>query len=176
MWTQQNPHLISGENSWMKKPENAGALARAIPKFKANLQKASIANIGLGNVMHRPEVKAKIRASQKKHWENGTGAGSEEARLKRVAGHSTPEYLAGASERVSGSKNPNYGLGGGNNYNSRRVVCIETKAIFLSVKDASAFCGGDVTKAARTGGKAGGYTWRRLDAHASDGRVMKHGR
>lgn len=175
-WAQQNPQLLSGANSWLRRPENAAAIARAMPKFKANLQKAAIANMGDGNVMHRPEVKAKIRASQKQHWENGTGAGSEAARLKRAAGHSTAEYLQGASDRVSGEKNPSFGLTGGKNYNSRQVLCVEKNEIFDSVRDAVGFCGGDVTKAARTGGTAGGYHWRRLSTHSTDGRITKNGK
>lgn len=51
---------------------------------------------------------------------------------------------------------------------------METNVVFESVKDAAIFCGGDVTKAARTGGTAGGYTWRRIGAHAADNRVMKN--
>lgn len=173
MWSQQNRDLISGENSWLRKPENAAAVARALPKFKANLQKAVLANMGAGNVMHRPEVKEKLRSSQRLHWANGTGAGSESARVKRVAGHNTPEYLRGASERVLGINNPMHGMGGEKNPNSRRVLCVETGVIFNSVKDAVLFCGGDVTKAARTGKRAGLYTWKRLDTHACDNRVLK---
>lgn len=174
-WAQKNPGLISGENSWMRKPENASALARAIPKFKENLKKAVMANKGAGNAMHRPEVKEKLRVVQRQHWKNGTGAGSEEARIKRIAAHSTDEYLRGASDRVLGKNNPMYGKSHANNPNSRRVMCIETGVVFESVKEASEFCGGDVTRAARTGGRAGLFTWKRLDAHAADGRVMKHG-
>jgi len=173
MWTQNNQALISGDNHWTKQAKNAEALEKAVPIFKANLIKAALANTGAGNPMHRPEVQEKLRKSQRQHWENGTGAGSEAARLKRIAAHSTPEYLSGARERVLGAKNHNFGLGGGKNYNSRQVLCVEQNRIFDSVKEAVVFCGGDVTKAARTGGKAGGYTWRRLTAHKTDGRQTK---
>lgn len=175
IWTQKNKELMSGVNHWTKQEKNADALALAIPVFKANLEKAVLANMGAANVMHRPEVKAKLRASQKAHWANGTGAASEVARARLVAGHNTPEYLRGASERVSGEKNHNFGLVGGKNYNSRQVLCVETNVVFESVKDAMIFCRGDVTKAARTGGKAGGYTWKRIAPHATDGRVTKNG-
>ena len=173
MWSQQNRDLISGENNWTKQTKNAEALAKAMPIFRENLKKAVAANTGAGNPMHRPEVKEKLRKSQKQHWENGTGAGSESAKLKRIAAHSTPEYLAGARERVLGSKNPSFGLTGVRNSNSRQVLCVETNVIFNSVKEAVQFCGGDVTKAARTGKRAGLYTWKRLDTHACDNRVLK---
>lgn len=175
-WAQQNPHLISGENSWLRKPENADAKAKAMPKIMANLAKASAANIGAGNVMHRPEVSAKVREAQKQHWVNGTGAASLEARERLKASHSTLQYLDGARNRVLGDKNPMAGMGGGLNPNSRCILCVETGVVFGSVKEAHEFCGGDVTKASRTGGKAGGYTWRRLTTHKTDGRQTKtHG-
>lgn len=174
IWTQQNKNLISGDKHWTKQEKNADALALTIPKFKKNLEKAVLANMGSANVMHRPEVKAKLRASQKLHWANGTGGASEEAKIKNAASHATEEYREAARQRVSGEKNPNFGLVGGENYNSRKVLCVETNVVFESVKDAAIFCGGDVTKAARTGGTAGGYTWRRIGAHAADNRVMKN--
>lgn len=175
IWTQNNRDLFSGDNHWTKQAKNADALAIAIPSFKANLAKAVLANMGEANVMHRPEVKAKLRASQKAHWANGTGAASEESRARHIAGHNTAEFLRAASERVSGERNHNFGLAGGKNYNSRQVLCVETNVVFESVKDAMIFCRGDVTKAARTGGKAGGYTWKRIAPHATDGKVTKHG-
>ncbi len=174
MWSQQNKHLISGENSWLRKPENADAKAKAMPKIMANLAKACAANLGDGNVMHRPEVKQKMREIQKQHWVNGTGAGSLEASAKRKASHRSDEYLDSARLRVLGDKNPMFGMGGSLNPNSRSVICIETGEVFKSVKDAVSFCGGDVTKASRTGGKAGGYSWARLGAHSADNRVMKN--
>lgn len=173
MWTQNNKELFSGSNHWTKQEKNADALAIAVPKFKANLEKAVLANMGAANVMHRPEVKEKIRSSQKAHWANGTGAGSEVARINRKASHSTEQYLIGARDRVTGDKNPMHGMNGGENPNSRKVLCVETGVVFNSVKDAVLFCGGDVTKAARTGRRAGLYTWKRLDAHACDNRVLK---
>jgi hypothetical protein len=173
-WAQQKPHLISGANSWMKKPENAGALARAIPKFTANLEKAVAANMGAANVMHRPEVKEKIRESQRRHWVSGTGPASPDARQRFLDAHRSESYLAGARARVSGEKNPMHGKTHEQNPNSRAVLCVETGRVFGSVKEAVKFCGGDVTKAARTGGMAGGFHWKRLTAHASDGRITKH--
>lgn len=174
IWTQNNRDLISGNNHWTKNPENADALEKAKPIFRANIAKASLANIGAGNSMHRPEVAKKVSDAIKKHWFSGTGPASECAKIKRLASHNTEDYINGARERVLGENNPMHGMSGGLNPNSRRVLCVETNQIFESVKDAIAFCGGDVTKAARTGKKAGGYTWVRLSPHSSDNRVMKH--
>lgn len=173
MWAQQNPNLISGDNHWTKKPEKAEALERAKPIFVANLKKATVVNRGAGNAMHRPEVKKKIGENTRRGHAEGVGIGSLESRAANLAAHNTPEYLAGARERFTGERNPNFGRPGGQNYNSRQVLCVETNTVFNSVKEAVEFCGGDVTKAARTGRKAGGYTWKRLTAHATDGRVLK---
>jgi hypothetical protein len=174
MWTQNNKELISGQNHWTKKKENSEALVQAIPIFKANLKRAILANTGLGNVMHRPEVAAKIGAVTKASWESRTGLASDRAMAKKSEARRKEEYIKRARDRVLGENNPCYGMNGGMNHNSRRVQCVETGQIFNSVKEAVSFCGGDVTKAARTGGKAGGYTWIRIDQHASDGRVMKY--
>lgn len=173
IWTQKSKDLISGDKHWTKQEKNSDALALTIPKFKKNLEKAVLANMGSANVMHRPEVKAKLRASQKLHWANGTGGASKEARRKNADSHATDEYREAARQRCLGEKNHNFGLSGGKSYNSRKVLCVETGVIFNSVKEAVLFCGGDVTKAARTGGRAGLYTWKRLDTHACDNRVLK---
>jgi phage pi2 protein 07 len=173
IWTQNNKHLISGDNSWTRKAEYKESFERALPKWNESIKKAIIANTGINNVMHRPEVKAKIRNATNLHWKNGTGFASKEARSKRLVAYSSVEYLKAASERMSGERNPNYGLNGGKNYNSRQVLCVEKNQIFNSVKEANLFCGGDVTKAARTGGMAGGFHWLRINTHATDGRVLK---
>lgn len=172
-WSQKNPHLISGKNHWTKNPAHAASVLKSADKWKASLRIASAANTGDKNVMHRPEVADKVRQALLRHHAEGTGPASPDSRAKLLAAHRTADYLAGARDRVLGAKNPSFGLTAGKNPNSRKVICIETGVVFDSVKDAVAFCGGDVTKAARTGGKAGGYTWRRVGQHSCDGRVTK---
>lgn len=171
---QKNPGLISGDNHWTKKPDMQERREELRPVWMAALQKAIAANSGDGNVMHRPEVKEKVRASLEAHWANGTGPAAPEARQRFLEAHRSEEYIAGARDRVLGKKNPMHGKTNEQNPNSRAVLCVETGRVFGSVKEAATFCGGDVTKAARTGGTAGGFHWKRLTAHAIDGRITKH--
>lgn len=167
----QNPKYFAGDNHWSRK--DIAAKEKHVPLFKANLQKAISALKTEKNPMKRTEVKEKISEIQKQHWKNGTGVASAESNARRRTSLNTEEYLSLAKERVKGEKNPMFGMIGNKNPNSRCVVCIETGVVFESVKEASKFCGGDVTKAARTGGLAGGYHWKRIGSHAADGRIMK---
>lgn len=173
-WAQRNPHLISGEKHWTNRPDMQVRREELRPVWMASLQKAVAANVGNSNVMHRPAVKEKIRASLSAHWANGTGPASLEARKRFLDAHRSEAYIAGARDRVSGAKNPMHGKTQEQNPNARAVLCVETGRVFGSVKEAVKFCGGDVTKAARTGGMAGGFHWKRITAHATDGRVTKH--
>lgn len=174
IWTQQNKNLVSGDNHWTRQEKNRAKKEECHAIWAESLKAACLANTGENNVMHRPEVAAKIRASSKAHAKNGTGGFSKAAIEKNLAAHRTDSYRAAARARVSGYKNPNFGLMAGDNFNSRQVLCIETGVVFNSVKEAGLFCGGDVTKAARTGGTAGGFHWKRLSAHATDGRATKY--
>lgn len=170
LWMQNNVEKISGDNHWTRKPENK-KLAKdiAIENFK----KASLANMGANNPMHKPEVKEKLSKIQKLHLANKTGAHSAEAVAKRLAKQQTKEYREKISSRTTGKNNPMYGKSMADNPNSRKVLCVETGIVFNSVKEAILFCRGDVTKACRTGSKAGGYHWKRIDQHKTDGRNTK---
>lgn len=58
------------------------------------------------------------------------------------------------SKKFSGSGNPK----------ARKVVCLETKEVFETVKEASAWCGGNVRQCCQGGSKtAGGYHWMYYD-------------
>jgi hypothetical protein len=151
--------LISGDNHWLK---DESRKSKWVHVFRANLKKAVEANIGENNVMHRKEVKAKISAAHDKHRRDGTGVYSEEARRLGKAAHNTPEYIAGASQRVSGEKNPMHGRSKDKNPNSRSVRCIETGVVFSSAKAAAEWCGVEVNRACSYGIMAGGYHWERV--------------
>ena len=176
-WSQraENKPCFSGDNHWTRNPDKAEALANALPKFIANFKIASEANRGDGNAMRRPEVAEKVKRALREQYASGVKAGSPSNILKRAEGHRTEEYRAKARAMFA-SKSHVMGGSFGENPNSRKVKCVETGVIFNSVKEASIFCGGkDVTRASRTGGRAGGYHWERLGTHAADGRVMKNG-
>lgn len=175
-WKQlpENKIKFSGDNHWTRNQKNPDALARALPKFIANLKLATASNIGDGNCMRRPEIAKKVSAALRQQYAAMVGVGSANAIANRNAAHRTKEYREKARNLLLARK---VKLGGacGDNPNSRKVRCIETGIIFNSVKEACIFCGGDVTKACANGGRAGGYHWERIGTHAADGRVMKNG-
>ncbi len=126
---------------------------------------------GKNNPMMSKEIRDKV---SKTRIDNKLGFCSEEIQSKIREAKKSPEHRAKMSELTTGANNAMYGMHGGKNPNSREVQCVETGRIFKSVKDASTWCKGDVTKASRTGNKAGGYHWVRLTAHKNDGKITKN--
>lgn len=160
-WTQnpENAALISGENHWTKDKD---LLSKWMPLILENARKGADSIKGESNPMHRVEVKEKIRASHANHAAAGTGLYSKDARAKNAASHRTDAFKAGASARVSGSKNPMHGKTKSDNPNARSFLCVETGEIFNSAKDAKNFCGVEINRACSKGLTAGGYHWKRL--------------
>ena len=84
------------------------------------------------------------------------------------------EHKQKLSEAFSGEKNPIYGRKGEDAPNTKKVLCLETKQVFVSIKEAQLWLGkGDIAQCVRGKSKtAGGYHWMYMDDYKKDLRMQ----
>ena len=94
------------------------------------------------------------------------GTRNERDRAKKVGKKATSETKAkiskGLKGKMQGENNPMHGKTGSEHPKSKKVICIETKQIFVSLKEAQEWIqSGNVYKCLRRGksSTAGGYHW-----------------
>ena len=121
----------------------------------------------LYGVAKTEEHKKKISETKKEYYKTHDAPfkdkrHTEESKKKMSEAHkgikATDETKQKLSEAKSGINNPMYGkdFGGENNPNAKSVICLETKQIFTTIKEAKQWCGGDITQHLKGRSKSAG--------------------
>lgn len=140
----------SGHNSWEnmtkeEKNERSEKMSKNNPKYWKNKH-------------HSEETKRKLSENNARYWEGKhhtkeTKKKISEANKGKLIGENNPNYNKPRSQEIKnkisktkkesgihkGKNNPMYGKHGKDNKNSKSVICVTTKRIFYSIKEASKY-------------------------------------